>query len=101
MRIRTGQAFVSAVDTTSVIVTKADAVEVVLTCGGVEMVPKGSAPLAEEADPRHMGGTRLGKRYSNDSGTFEVLCVTGGDGAVAVDGVPLVVKEAKTLPSSD
>lgn len=102
MEIRAGQAFVSAVDATSVIVTKASVTEVALTCGGVEMVPKGpTPPLSVEADPEQLGGSQLGKRYSNGPGTVELLCIAGGQGTIAVDGVPLAVQEAKPLPSSD
>ena len=32
---------------------------------------------------------------------FEFLCTKGGKGSLAIDGVLLVVKQAKALPSSD
>ena len=43
----------------------------------------------------------LGKRYVDDESDIEVLCTKAGDGALAVDGRPLVLKTAKPLPSSD
>jgi len=46
-------------------------------------------------------GTLLGKRYTNESGELELLCVKPGSGSLAADGVALVVKGAKPLPSSD
>ncbi|MCW1383660.1 hypothetical protein OLX02_12595 [Novosphingobium sp. KCTC 2891] len=70
-----------------------------LTCGG--------APLAETVaeavplDPAHAGGTVMGKRYVDAAGTVELLCVKPGQGALALGGVSLVLKEAKPLPASD
>ena len=34
-------------------------------------------------------------------GQYELLCVKPGKGSLSVDGVPLVVKDAKPLPASD
>jgi hypothetical protein len=97
-----GQALVSAVDATTVIVTRAPEAEAVLTCGGVEMAPAGEAvPEGAEADPAQLNGTRLGKRYADKAGTIEVLCTKAGDGTLALDGQPLGVQQAKPLPASD
>ena len=101
MKLRVGLALASAVDTTNVIVTKVPEGEVDLTCGGVAMVAKGSAAPEAEADPDHLGGTLIGKRYVNADDTLEVLCTKPGDGSLAVGGVALVTAEAKALPSSD
>jgi hypothetical protein len=46
-------------------------------------------------------GTQLGKRYTNEAGDLELLCVKPGEGSLAADNVALVVKGAKPLPSSD
>lgn len=101
MKLQVGQALVSAVDTTSVIVTRAPEGDVALTCGGAEMVPKGDPVPDVSADPTQMTGTLLGKRYVDEAGTIEVLCSKGGDGGLAIDGLPLSVQDAKPLPSSD
>jgi hypothetical protein len=37
----------------------------------------------------------------DEAETIELLCTKGGDGALSVDGVRLLVKQAKQLPSSD
>jgi hypothetical protein len=52
-------------------------------------------------DSAHAEGTLLGKRYVNEAGDLELLCIKPGDGSLAVDAVALVLKEAKALPSSD
>ncbi|CAN5700636.1 hypothetical protein BH11ACT8_BH11ACT8_05850 [soil metagenome] len=101
MKLRVGLALASAVDSTNVIVTKAPEGDVELTCGGVAMVVKGSAVPDATADPGHLGGTLVGKRYVDAAETLEVLCTKPGDASLALAGVPLVTAEAKALPSSD
>jgi hypothetical protein len=101
VELKVGQALISAIDETGVIVTKAPAGTAVLTCGGVEMYTKGGQPPAGEADPDQLGGSVLGKRYVDDAGTIEVLCTKGGQGTLALNGKPLVIQAAKPLPASD
>ena len=101
MELRVGQALSSAVDTTQVIVTKAAGGDIDLTCGGVAMVPKGTATEAVAADPAFLQGTLLGKRYVDEDGTIEVLCTKPGNASLAIAGRILGTAEAKTLPSSD
>ena len=91
----------SAVDTTSVIVMRASAGASVLTCGGVEMVEKGQVAPPAEPDPAQLGGTQLGKRYSDQASAIEVLCLTSGEGSLALDGSPLSLQGARPLPASD
>ena len=43
----------------------------------------------------------IGKRYVEESSGLEVLCTKSGQGQLALDGVALVLKTAKPLPSSD
>ena len=66
------------------------------------MVPL-DAPPAGGGTPRPdaSGGTLLGKRYVSQAGDLELLCTKPGQGSLACDGKPLVVKGAKPLPSSD
>ncbi len=47
------------------------------------------------------GGTLLGKRYVNEAGDLEVLCVKPGEGSLGSGDALLTLKEAKPLPSSD
>jgi hypothetical protein len=64
--------------------------------GSAEQAPEGGV-----VDSAHAAGTLLGKRYVNEAGDLELLCIKPGDGSLAVGAVALVLKEAKALPSSD
>ncbi len=64
--------------------------------GSAEDAPEGGA-----VDSAHAEGTLLGKRYINEAGDLELLCIKPGDGSLAVGAVALALKEAKALPSSD
>jgi hypothetical protein len=99
MQIKAGTKLHSAVCDTDVMVIKGSG-DVALTCGGQDMAPARSA-AAGEPDPALAGGTAMGKRYQNADGSVELLCVKPGKGTLAIDGVPLEVKAAKALPSSD
>ena len=46
-------------------------------------------------------GSAIGKRYVNEDGSLEVLCVKAGDGSLSVGSVALAVKDAKKLPKTD
>jgi hypothetical protein len=59
--------------------------------------PSGSAP-PDNSGPRQI---LLGKRYTNDDESVQLLCVKGGSGVLAVDGTALHVMGAKPLPASD
>ena len=102
MELRPGLKLKSAVCSTEVIVVSTAGGDVDLTCGGVAMVeaatdtPSGAAPVAELSE-----GTLLGKRYTDDDATIEVLCTKPGDGSVGIGQTALAVKEAKPLPASD
>ena len=48
-----------------------------------------------------MNGCLIGKRYVNEDETIEVLCVKSGEGSIYYDGVELMTKDTKKLPSSD
>ena len=43
----------------------------------------------------------MGKRYTDEDSTLEVLCSKPGPGALAADGREMPIKGAKPLPSSD
>ena len=101
MDLKAGSALVSAVDDTSVIVTRIADPASVLTCGGVPMRAKGETGDLVEADPQLLGGTLLGKRYVDEAGSVELLVTKPGSGSLAVNGEVLQVAVAKALPSSD
>jgi len=77
--------------------------DVDIRCGGLPMVliSQEGTPLGVRVDPRHGGGTLMGKRYANEKLGVELLCTMGGEGSLAVGEEPLLVKSAKPLPSSD
>jgi len=101
-QLKVGSRLRSAVCTTEVIVIAAPGGDVDVRCGGAPMVAPGGAPQAGgtvAADAA--GGTALGKRYVTAAGDLELLCTKAGQGALGVGTTPLVLKEAKPLPSSD
>lgn len=72
-----------------------------LGCGGADMIPVGAEPAGGAPEPALADGTQLGKRYADDDSGLEVLCTKPGAGTLTLDGVPLPLKSAKPLPSSD
>lgn len=101
MKLNVGLTLYSTVDSTAVIVVRATDADVTITCGGEEMTTDkpegdGGAPAAPSPD-----GTLLGKRYTDEELGLELLCTKGGPGALAVNGSPLEIKQAKPLPASD
>ena len=99
MELKAGTRLQSAVSEAEVVVIRAPAADVVLTCGGQPMVEgSGAAP---SGTPDGEGSVVLGKRYVDAAGTIEVLGTKAGAGALALDGDELVLKSAKPLPSSD
>ncbi|WP_395109910.1 hypothetical protein [Actinomadura sp. SCN-SB] len=103
MKLRPGQQVASTVDGTRMIVVRAPAEEIELSCGGAPMVDAKQAAAAPigTADPARQGGTLLGKRYADEDLGIELLCTKPGEGTVEANGVALPVKDAKPLPASD
>ena len=96
--MKPGSKLKSQVCDTEVMVIRAGAGTV--ECGGTAMgADKPAAPGEMAAD--FAGGSLIGKRYVDPAGTFELLCVKGGKGTLAVDGTALTIKDAKPLPASD
>jgi hypothetical protein len=91
----------SAVCATEVVVIAAPEGDVVLGCGGAPLLAEGEEAPAGATLEAGGEGAQLGKRYTDESGTLELLCVKPGEGVLAADGVALVLKGAKPLPSSD
>jgi hypothetical protein len=101
-QLKAGARLKSAVCATEVIVIAAPAAGADVKCGGASMLGAGEqAPAGATLDPGASGGTTLGKRYISPVGDLELLCTKPGKGSLAVAGTPLVLKEAKPLPSSD
>jgi len=102
LEMKPGARFRSAVCATEVAVIRAPTEPLDLRCGGqpvlpiVEARPPGLAP-ARGFDE----GTAVGKRYTNEADTLEVLCTKAGSGSLSVADVRLQLKLAKPLPSSD
>ncbi|SHN16084.1 hypothetical protein [Cryptosporangium aurantiacum] len=100
---RVGQSLASLVDGTAVVVVRATAADLTITCGGVEMAdpktvrPTDRLPLA----PDQHEPTLIGKRYVDENDNLELLCTKPGQGRLAVNGAPLTIKSAKPLPASD
>lgn len=102
MDLKPGTRLRSAVCTTEVIVVKPPAGEITLTCGGAEMAPVGAEVSGGSPASGLDGGTELGKRYtSTTDDALEVLVTKAGAGTLADGDAPLVLKQARALPSSD
>ena len=101
MALKAGARFKSAVCDTQIMVIKAPAGDFELACGGSAMLaPAAAAPGGAQLAPG-AAETLIGKRYVNADESVELLCTKGGKGALALNGMPMEVKQAKQLPSSD
>jgi hypothetical protein len=74
--------------------------DVVVECGGAPMETERPAER-QPVNPDFGAGTKIGKRYADEAGTVELLCVKHGQGSLSIAGVALKLKDAKPLPSSD
>lgn len=103
MTLNPGARLRSRVCETEVIVVRPPASDLALSCGGVPMAPF-DEDITRDAIPASGWdtGSKLGKRYTAEKDTgLEVLVTKEGKGTLGVDDGPLVLKEAKPLPSSD
>ena len=101
MELKPGTRLRSAVGSTEVVVIRAPAGDVAVTIGGLPVVGLDDEAPAGAVQPGSEGSALLGKRYVNGDQSVELLCSKPGEGALAVGGEPLELKEAKPLPSSD
>jgi len=100
--LKAGTRVKSAVCDTQIMILRAPAGALTLTCGGHGMLAMSvAAPEGVALDPAFAAGTLTGKRYVDAAESLEFLCTKGGAGGLAVDGVALEIKQAKALPSSD
>lgn len=102
MELKPGARFRSATSDTEIAVIKAPQGAVDLRIGGHPVVPLGQGRVeGASVDPLFDEPTAVGKRYTNDEGTIEVLCTKAGAGSISVGDTRLHPKDAKPLPSSD
>lgn len=98
--VKVGMRLYSAVCDSEIIVVRAPAGAIDLSCGGQPVTADGARtglPIESQGN----GGTQLGKRYVDITSGLEVLCTRPGAGALAVDGRMLTIKAAQALPASD
>lgn len=101
MTLKAGTRLRSTTCSTEIIVVKAPAADVEITCAGVPMGDPATTEATAGGPPAPGTGTAMGKRYVNADGSLEVLCTKPGSGTLAADGEALTLKEAKPLPASD
>jgi hypothetical protein len=100
--LKPGSRWKSQVDNTEVIVVRAPSADVELTSGGHPMIGvKAEAATGLLIVPELASGSPLGKRFTDADATLELLVTKAGEGTLAIGADPLVVKDAKPLPSSD
>jgi hypothetical protein len=103
VKVKPGTRLRSQVDGTEIIVVRSPAGDLDVACGGQLMIDVAAEPepgLAGAVDPAE--GTQLGKRYTlGGDAAVELLVTKPGKYGLSIDGTPLVLKEAKPLPSSD
>ncbi len=101
MQLKPGLRLRSQVCETEVVVIKGTG-EAALACGGAPVVALGDPVDADAVlSPDLSGGTLLGKRYTDEDDSVEILCAKAGAGTLTLEGRPLAVKAAKALPASD
>ena len=96
----TGQRLRSAVCSTEIMVVSAPKEDIELSCGGAPMAENGDGSSGS-VDANYAEGTTIGKRYVDESGDLEVLCVKPGDGSLSLGEAALTIKESKKLPKTD
>ena len=102
LTLKPGTRLFSVVCATEMIVVKASGAEVDLTIGGAQPVTNAAERGAggEIADG-HGGGSAIGKRYVDADESVELLVTKPGEGAPAIAGRLMTIKDAKPLPASD
>jgi hypothetical protein len=101
MQLKSGTRLKSSVCNGEVMVITAPEGTTALTCGGAPMADAADDITKGTIDPDQSDGVLIGKRYINEEADLELLCIKPGDGSLAADGKPLVMKSAKKLPKSD
>jgi hypothetical protein len=100
--LKPGLRLKSAVCSTQIMIIRTPSVPADIRCGGVEMLALTEQPApGSRLDPDQAHGSLIGKRYVDAQDRVEILCTQGGAGSLMLDGVLMVLKQAKALPSSD
>ncbi len=99
--MKAGSKLESTACDTQVMVIRNTQEDATIECGGAAMIAAPAAGVKSEPTAEHANGTLMGKRYVDEDGTIELLCIKAGKGSLALNGVALGVKDAKPLPSSD
>jgi hypothetical protein len=103
VRLTPGSRLRSQVCTTEVIAIQSPGVDVDLRCGGEPMVDlRAEIPAGKKPATGLDAGNQIGKRYTTaEVDGLEILVTKAGLGTLAIGAAPLVLKEAKPLPSTD
>jgi hypothetical protein len=101
MELKAGSRYASTVSDVNVVIVKAPAGDVELTCGGAPMVPLGEETISGAPAAGADMDIPVGKRFCDEAGEIEVLISKGGQGTLTCNGAELGLKDAKPLPSSD
>jgi hypothetical protein len=99
LNLKPGARLKSAVCAAEVMVVKGSG-DIDLRCGGAPLQPMDTNQEAQISST-FAEGTLMGKRYASDDGLVELLCTRAGDGSLCIGEVPLGIKQAQQLPSSD
>ncbi len=98
--LKPGTKLSSAVCKTQIMVLRAPAEPLDISCGGQPMQIGDPAELGAPAANANQG-TLVGKRYTDADESMEFLCTRAGEGSLSVKGYEIGIKAAKKLPSSD
>ena len=101
MEIKAGSRLACPVCSVELVVVRPPSAEVVIACGGAEVVDTAAERPGGGHTEAGGEGTLVGKRYADDDTGLEVLCAKPGPGSLTIDGRELPIKGAKPLPSSD
>lgn len=101
MMLQPGDRLLSNACDAEFIAIKAPEAELDLTIGGWPPAASPEERVRQVVTDGHGGESRVGKRFVDPDDLLELLCIKAGDGIPAVDDQPLLVRDSKTLPSSD
>ena len=98
--VKPGVRLRSAVCFTEVIAVNG-AGEMDIRCGGAPMIEADSGQPQGEPSADAADGSLMGKRYTDESDSLELLVIKAGDGSLGLGDELLELKDSKPLPSSD
>ncbi len=98
---KAGERLRSRVSTVQVIVVRATEGVADIACDGVVFARDGEDFTPADGSPSDGAKVDMGKRYEDDEGTVELLCVSPGAGRLTLGDKPLQLKAPKPLPASD